>query len=42
MAELDLVGKVVTVDALHTQRATAEHLVSTKGADYDECGASCD
>lgn len=34
VAGLDLVGKVVTVDALHTQRATAEHLVSTKGADY--------
>jgi predicted transposase YbfD/YdcC len=34
IAGLDLMGKVVTVDALHTQRATAEHLVSTKGADY--------
>jgi predicted transposase YbfD/YdcC len=34
VAELDLTGKVVTVDALHTQRATAEHLVSAKGADY--------
>ncbi|MCA1675385.1 MAG: ISAs1 family transposase [Actinobacteria bacterium] len=34
VAELDLAGKVVTVDALHTQRATAEHLVSVKGADY--------
>jgi predicted transposase YbfD/YdcC len=34
VAELDLVGKVVTVDALHTQRATAQHLVSAKGADY--------
>lgn len=34
VAELDLAGTVVTVDALHTQRATAEHLVSAKGADY--------
>lgn len=34
VAELDLTGKVVTVDALHTQRATAEHLVSVKDADY--------
>ncbi len=34
VAELDLAGTVVTVDALHTQRATAEHLVSVKGADY--------
>jgi predicted transposase YbfD/YdcC len=34
VAGLDPMGKVVTVDALHTQRATAEHLVSTKGADY--------
>lgn len=34
VAGLDLAGKVVTVDALHTQRATAEHLVSVKGADY--------
>lgn len=34
VAGLDLTGKVVTVDALHTQRATAEHLVSVKGADY--------
>lgn len=34
VAELDLAGKVVTVDALHTQRATAEHLVSVKGAEY--------
>jgi predicted transposase YbfD/YdcC len=31
---LDLAGKVVTLDALHTQRATAKHLVSVKGADY--------
>ena len=34
VAEMDLTGKVVTVDALHTQRATAEHLVSVKDADY--------
>ncbi|MGH3975785.1 MAG: ISAs1 family transposase [Pseudonocardiaceae bacterium] len=34
VAELDLAGKVVTVDALHTQRTTAQHLVSVKGADY--------
>ncbi len=34
VAELDLAGKIVTVDALHTQRTTAEHLVSVKGADY--------
>jgi predicted transposase YbfD/YdcC len=34
VAELDLLGKVVTIDALHTQRATAEYLVSVKGADY--------
>lgn len=34
VAGLDLAGTVVTVDALHTQRATAEHLVATKGADY--------
>ena len=32
VAGLDLTGKVVTIDALHTQRATAEHLVSVKGA----------
>lgn len=34
VAELDLTGTVVTVDALHTQRATAEHLVGVKNADY--------
>jgi predicted transposase YbfD/YdcC len=34
VAELDLAGTIVTVDALHTQRATAEHLVSAKSADY--------
>jgi predicted transposase YbfD/YdcC len=31
---LDLTGKIVTVDALHTQRATAEHIVEVKNADY--------
>jgi hypothetical protein len=31
---LDLVGKVVTADALHTQRAFADWLVTTKKADY--------
>jgi len=31
---LDLAGTVATVDALHTQRATAEHLVSATSADY--------
>jgi predicted transposase YbfD/YdcC len=34
VAGLDLTGKVVTIDALHTQRGTAQHLVSDKGADY--------
>ena len=34
VAGLDLTGKVVTVDALHTQRATAEHIVGVKNADY--------
>lgn len=34
LAELDLAGVVVTADALHTQRATAEHLVSDRGAHY--------
>lgn len=34
VAELYLAGTVVIVDALHTQRATAQHLVSVKGADY--------
>lgn len=31
---MDLRGVAVTVDALHTQRATAEHLVDVAGADY--------
>ena len=34
VADLDLTGRVVTFDALHTQRATAEHLVGVKNADY--------
>lgn len=34
VSELDLTGTVVTVDALHTQRATAKHLVGVKKADY--------
>lgn len=34
VAGLDLAGGVVTMDALHTQRATAEHLVRVKQADY--------
>lgn len=34
IAELDLADTVVTIDALHTQRTTAEHLVSVKHADY--------
>jgi predicted transposase YbfD/YdcC len=32
--QLDLRGRVVTIDALHTQRATAEHLVTAKAAHY--------
>jgi hypothetical protein len=31
---LDLTGKVVTLDALHTQRDTARFLAEEKGADY--------
>lgn len=34
VAGLDLAGRVVTMDALHTQRATAEHLVQVTQADY--------
>ncbi len=34
VADLDLTRKVVTVDALHTQRTTAAHLVADKDADY--------
>lgn len=34
LEKVDLSGKVVTADALHTQRATAEDLVTDKGADY--------
>lgn len=31
---VDLTGKVITADALHTQRATAEDLVTVQHADY--------
>ena len=34
LADLDLTGVVVTVDALHTQRETARHLVDDRGAHY--------
>jgi hypothetical protein len=34
LAPLDLIGAVVTADALHTQRETARYLVEDKGADY--------
>jgi predicted transposase YbfD/YdcC len=34
LAGLDLVGKVITADALHTQRAFADWLVTDKKADY--------
>ncbi len=34
LADLDLDGVVVSADALHTQRATAEHLVGERGAHY--------
>lgn len=34
IAHLDLMGQVVTVDALHTQRETARHLVEDKKAHY--------
>lgn len=34
LAGVDLTGKVITADALHTQRATAEDLVTAQRADY--------
>lgn len=34
LAKVPLEGKVVTADALHTQQATARHLVQDRGADY--------
>ena len=34
LADLDLTGTVVSADALHTQRETARHLVSDRGAHY--------
>jgi len=34
LEKVPLEGKVVTADALHTQQATARHLVQDRGADY--------
>ena len=34
LEDLDLRGRTVTADAMHTQRALARHLVEDKGADY--------
>ena len=34
LSEVDITGKAVTVDALHTQRETARFLVEDKKADY--------
>jgi len=34
LADLDLEGRVVTADAMHTQWELAEHLVEERGADY--------
>lgn len=34
LEEVDLDGRVVTADALHTQRHTAHYLVQERGADY--------
>jgi len=34
IAHLDLIGAVLTADALHTQRETARHLVEDKHARY--------
>jgi len=34
LENIDLRGKVVTADAMHTQRASAEFLVNTKSANY--------
>ena len=34
LADVDLAGKTVTADALHTQVDLAEHLVEERGADY--------
>jgi hypothetical protein len=34
LAEVELTGKVVTADAMHTQAATARFLVADKGGDY--------
>jgi predicted transposase YbfD/YdcC len=34
LVPLNLEGRVVTLDALHTQKETARYLVEEKGADY--------
>jgi hypothetical protein len=34
LKNIPLEGKVITADALHTQQATARHLVQDRGADY--------
>jgi hypothetical protein len=34
LAAVEIAGRVGTADALHTQRATAHHLVQERGADY--------
>jgi predicted transposase YbfD/YdcC len=34
LEHLDLKGKIVTADALHTQKGLANFLVQTKQADY--------
>jgi hypothetical protein len=34
LEEVELEGRVITADALHTQSATARHLVQDRGADY--------
>jgi predicted transposase YbfD/YdcC len=34
LADLDLQGAIITADALHTQTATARHIVEDKHADY--------
>jgi hypothetical protein len=34
LSDVDITGKVVTADALHTQRETARFLVEDKKADY--------
>ena len=34
LREVQLDGKIITADAMHTQRRTAHHLVQERGADY--------